>query len=170
MSWIFWSSRMRPHFNILSSSAETSVYTISWASQVALVVKNPPANTEDVKDSSSVPGRGHSNPLEHSCLENFMDREASWATVNKDVKSWIQLKWLSTHSMHAHPSPRAAGGERLLVSRQSDTWNKVHVLHLPTQRFFFFFLSVNLLIDLLVGISHPRELLLLKTLRAAFYS
>ena len=83
---------MRPHFNILSSSAETSVYTISWASQVALVVKNPPANTEDVKDSSSVSGRGHSNPLEHSCLENFMDREASWATVNKDVKSWIQLK------------------------------------------------------------------------------
>ena len=83
---------MRPHFNILSSSAKPSVYTISWASQVALVVKNPPANTEDVKDSSSVPGRGHSNPLEHSCLENFMDREASWATVNKDVKSWIQLK------------------------------------------------------------------------------
>ena len=41
--------------------------------QVALVVKNPPANTEDKGDVSSIPGLGrslgggHGNPLQYSC-------------------------------------------------------------------------------------------------------
>ena len=48
------------------------------ASQVALVVKNPPANAGDVTDASSIPGSGrspgggHGNPLQHSCPENPM--------------------------------------------------------------------------------------------------
>ena len=52
------------------------------ASHVAQVVKNPPAKVEDIRDSGSVPGsgrspgRGHGNPLQYSCLENPMDREA----------------------------------------------------------------------------------------------
>ena len=29
-----------------------------WASQVALVVKNPPANAEDIRDRDSIPGAG----------------------------------------------------------------------------------------------------------------
>ena len=47
-----------------------------WASQVALVVKNPPANA-DRRDSSSIlgsertPGGGHDNPLQYSCLGNL---------------------------------------------------------------------------------------------------
>ena len=46
------------------------------ASQVALEVKNPPANAGDVRDVGSIPGLrgspggGHSNPLQYSCLEN----------------------------------------------------------------------------------------------------
>ena len=52
-----------------------------WASQVALVAKNPPANALDALDSDPVlePGRspgGNGNPLQCSCLENPMDREA----------------------------------------------------------------------------------------------
>ena len=49
------------------------------ASQVALVVKNPPANAEDVRGMGSVPGvgrslgGGHGNPLQYSCLENLTD-------------------------------------------------------------------------------------------------
>jgi len=31
-----------------------------WASQVALVVKNPPANARDIKDVGSIPGVGSS--------------------------------------------------------------------------------------------------------------
>ena len=57
------------------------------ASQVALVVKNLPANVGDIRDTSSIPGSerspggGHGNPLQYSCLENPMDRGAWWATV-----------------------------------------------------------------------------------------
>ena len=54
---------------------------VTWASQVVLVVKNPPANAGDVRDlglipgSGRFPGGGHGNPLQHSCLENPMDQE-----------------------------------------------------------------------------------------------
>ena len=50
------------------------------ASQVALEVKNPPANAGDARKASSVPGSGrspgggHGNPVQYSCLENPMDR------------------------------------------------------------------------------------------------
>ena len=53
---------------------------------MVLVVKNPLANTEDVRDASSIPGSrrspegGHGNPLQYSCLENPMDRGAWQAT------------------------------------------------------------------------------------------
>ena len=37
------------------------------------------------------PGGGNGNPLQHSCLENPMDRGAWWATVHVVTKSWTQL-------------------------------------------------------------------------------
>ena len=43
------------------------------ASQVAQVVRNPPANAGDmgsVSGSGRSLGGGHGNPLQHSCLEN----------------------------------------------------------------------------------------------------
>ena len=60
------------------------------ASQVALVVKNLPANAGDM---SSIPGLGrcpggeHGNPLHYSCLEHSMDRRAWRATVHRIPKS-----------------------------------------------------------------------------------
>ena len=42
------------------------------------------------------PSGGHGNPLQYSCLENPMDREAWWATVHGVPKSQIWLKWLGT--------------------------------------------------------------------------
>ena len=60
---------------------------------MALVVKNPPANTGDVRDASSIPGSGRSpgegngNPLQYSCLENPMDKDAWQATVHRVAKS-----------------------------------------------------------------------------------
>ena len=53
----------------------------SWASQVALVIKNLPANAEDIRDVGSIPalgrspGGGNGNPLQYSCLENPIDKE-----------------------------------------------------------------------------------------------
>ena len=51
-------------------------------SQVALVIKNPPANAGDVRDAGSIPGlgippgEGNGHPLQYSCLENPIDRGA----------------------------------------------------------------------------------------------
>ena len=70
---------------------------ISGASQVALVVKNLPANEGDLRDAGLIPGLGRcpgggiGNLLQYSCLENPMDRGAWWATVCGITKSGTQL-------------------------------------------------------------------------------
>ena len=77
---------------------------IYGASQVVLVVKNPPANAEDIGDAGLIaglwrsPGGGHGNALQYSSLENPMDRGTWWATVHRVAQSRTQLKWLSTHT------------------------------------------------------------------------
>ena len=59
-------------------------------------------NAGDTGDTGSIPGLGRSsgvgngNPFQYSCLENSMDRGASWATVHGVAKSWT---WLSTHTL-----------------------------------------------------------------------
>ena len=56
------------------------------------VVKNPPT-MQETGDAGSIPGSGrssgggHGNPLQYSCLESPMDREAWWATVHSVAKS-----------------------------------------------------------------------------------
>ena len=35
-----------------------------------------------IPGSGRSPGEGNGNPLQYSCLENSMDREALWATVH----------------------------------------------------------------------------------------
>ena len=73
-----------------------------WASQVALVVKNLPAITGDIRDMGSIPGlgrfpeEGHGNPLQHSCLENPVDRGAWRAVVHGVTKSRTRLSMHST--------------------------------------------------------------------------
>ena len=62
-------------------------------SQVALVVKNLPANAGDLRDVGSISGKGRSsgggngNPLQYSCLENPMDRGAWCATIHGVAQS-----------------------------------------------------------------------------------
>ena len=71
-----------------------------WASQVALVVKNPAANAGGAGDPGSIPGSGrspgggHGNPLQYSCMENSMHRGAYWAVVYRFPKIRTQLKQL----------------------------------------------------------------------------
>ena len=74
-----------------------------WASQVALVVKNTPANARGIRTAGSIPGLGrspgggHAKPLQYSCLGNPRDRGAWWATVH-GVAETIQPKRLSKRS------------------------------------------------------------------------
>ena len=75
------------------------------ASQVVLVIKNPPVIEGDVVDLDSipglgiVPGGGHGNPLQYSWLGNPMDRGAWQATIHR-VKASNTLKWLSRQAEH----------------------------------------------------------------------
>ena len=62
-------------------------------SQVALAVKNTPANEADIRNSGSIPGLGRSsgegngNPIQYSCLGNLVDRGAWQAIVHGVTKS-----------------------------------------------------------------------------------
>ena len=79
-------------------------YHMPRASQVTLVVKNPPAKAGDIREVSSIPGsgrfprEGHGNPLQYSCLKNPMDRGVWRASVHWVTKSRMQLKRLSRHT------------------------------------------------------------------------
>ena len=61
-----------------------------WASLVAQMVKNLPANAGDPGSMPWLrrsPGEGNGNPLQYSCLENSMDREAWQTTVHEVAKN-----------------------------------------------------------------------------------
>ena len=65
-----------------------------WASQVAQLVKNLPASAGDTRDVGLTlglgrsPGGGNGNPLQYSCLEHPMNREAWQAIVHGAAKTW----------------------------------------------------------------------------------
>ena len=69
------------------------------------MVKNPPANVGNARDMGLIPalgrspGVGNGNPLQYSCLENSMDREAWRTTVCGSTKT----EWLN---MHTHLAPQ----------------------------------------------------------------
>jgi len=56
-------------------------------------IKNPPAacNAGDVSSTPGLgrySGGGNGNPLQYSCLESPMDREAWWAMIHGVEKEW----------------------------------------------------------------------------------
>ena len=69
------------------------ILQLKGASQVALVVKNPPDNagarhTDLIPGLGRSPGGGHGNPLQDSCLKNSMEIVAWQAMVHMVTKSW----------------------------------------------------------------------------------
>ena len=69
-----------------------------------LVVKNPPANAGDTKDTGSIPGLGRSpgvgngNPFQYSCLKNSVGRVVWWAAV---CGATVRHGWATEH-IHTH--------------------------------------------------------------------
>ena len=105
-----WSAHNTSLFQHLCSSTEPWPLSIPelrhgmWKAKIVLgfpggsVVKNPPANAGDVRDTGSIPesgkspGGGHGNSLQYSCLENPMDRGAWQAKVCRVTQSRTQWK------------------------------------------------------------------------------
>ena len=71
---------------------------IEWGFPGGSVVKNPPANAGTVGDLGLIPGLGRSpgigngNPLQYSCLDNPVDREAWGATIQGVAQKQTRLK------------------------------------------------------------------------------
>ena len=103
--WTCWLKSLALKISVGNSTAgqlDSPVYVkayfslfFNWsrASQVSLVVKNPPANAGDLRDKGLIPGLGrfpgggNGNPLQYSFLENPMDRGAWRATVHGVAES-----------------------------------------------------------------------------------
>ena len=74
-----------------------------WASQVVLVVKNPPDNAGDVRDARSIPGSerspGGDGVETHSSILAWRipHRGIWWITVHEVANSWTQLKWFAMY-------------------------------------------------------------------------
>ena len=78
------------------------------ASQVALMVQNPPTNAGDVRDTGLIPGlgrlgrssaEGYGNSFQYSSLENPMDRAAWRAIVHGVAKSRTSLSRYALNSI-----------------------------------------------------------------------
>ena len=97
-------------------------------------VKNQPAKQEmqEARVLSLDWGRslrgGHDNPLQFSCLENSMDREAWWATVHGDHKE-------------SDVTERTCKHTSILISLNS--YNTVGSSFLPLSPFSFFLLLAS---------------------------
>ena len=69
---------------LLATPEPVDICIAIGAPQVVLMVKNPPANAGNLRDSGLTPGLGrspgrvHGNSLQYSCLENPMDTGAQW--------------------------------------------------------------------------------------------
>ena len=78
--------RVMERIQVLSLAARTH--------KLALVVKNPPANTGNTRDAGLIPGLGRSpgggngSTLQYSCLRNPMDRGAGGLLVHGVAKRW----------------------------------------------------------------------------------
>jgi len=77
-----------------------------WGFPGGAVVKNPLANAGDAEDAGSIPrlgrspGGGNGNPLQYSCLENSMGREAWQATMHGVSKTLRVPKSLHNYTQH----------------------------------------------------------------------
>ena len=86
------------------------------------VVKNVPASAGAVRDMDLIlgggrsPGVGNGNPLQYSCLKNFVDRGAWLATVHGVIKCQRQLNTHTHTHTHTHRSPSSTGVVSSVIS------------------------------------------------------
>ena len=104
------------NFKFLFTLAENLYGLPRW-----LIGKDSACQSEDARNPGSIPGSGrspgagNSNPIQYSCLENSMDREARWVTVHEVPKESDTTEHTSVctllsvglvHRKAQHPLPR----------------------------------------------------------------
>ena len=82
---------------------------------LALVGSDSKESARDVGDLCSVPGEGNGYPLQYSCLENPMDKEAWWPTVLGGHKESNTTEWLTLLAGRAMLS-------KSLIQSSADGW------------------------------------------------
>ena len=120
------------------------------ASQVALMVKNPPAHAGETRNADLISGSENGAPLQYSCLGNPMDRGTWWVTVCEAAKSRTQL-----NSEHTHTRGDRRKSAHKANKCGANVWTYFHMTpfyQLPSWVF-------RCLI-ILNGISGPRPILL----------
>ena len=93
------SGRINAYLSLLQRNSRKPVLFRNFPTGSA--VKNPPANAGDagsIPGSGRSPGEGNSNPLQHPCLGNAMDRGAWQPTVHGGHKNQTGLKQLSNNN------------------------------------------------------------------------
>ena len=144
---------------ILCTRKPSKICPNEWKQELLLMIiqasdKESACQCKRLIDVGSIPGLGrspggvHGNPLQYSCLENPIDREAWWATVHRVEKSWAWLNDLAhTHSPKTKFSwwkqwekeDKWKGGDRLHGGQFQD-----QVQHFPCTWFILTFWSVVL--------------------------
>ena len=89
------------HTQNMTSCPLPGTFQVTEWERILLPVQENPRDAGSIPGSGRSTGEGNGYPLQYSCLENPMDREAWWATVHRVTKSQI---WLSTH-VHFAPVP-----------------------------------------------------------------
>ena len=84
------------HTNLSSPSLGSWLYHFIdiYPTASGSVVKKPPDNARDmslIRGLGRSPGEGNGNPLQYSCLGNFVDRWAWQPTVHGVIKSQTRL-------------------------------------------------------------------------------
>ena len=78
-----------------------------------------------IRGSGRSPGGGHGNPLQYSCLENPIDREAWWATVHGVTE--LNTTEVCLACMHQAETKKV-----LVVPNLASTWkscfSRIHVI------------------------------------------
>ena len=89
------------------------------------MLRNLPASAGDILDGGSIPGSEEpleeGNPLQHSCLENPMERGDWWATAHEVAKSRTRLSsfWRRKRQPTQVFLPGESHGKRSLVGYSS---------------------------------------------------
>ena len=109
------------------------IYRLPWW----LSGKESTCNAGDTEEGfdhwvRKIPGGGHGNPLQYSCLENSMDREAWWATVRRVAKSRTRLSNNTHTHTHTHTHTQSPWGcKELDMTEQLSLCNVGHMGLIP---------------------------------------